>query len=155
MSLIKGSDLKIKLKRKKVKIDDIVNQYGLVRTTVSRYLNDHMAMPATFIIQVAEFTGMSIDEFIEGGTTKGQHDQDIDKSITEEENIPETPKSEVKPYPTEEEKLDRVAMKVEDSHIEYSVTPKRKSNLINTSDLEEYIFELEERIERLEKAIRK
>lgn len=66
IELIKGSKLKILLKRKGILSKDITAAFNLNKTTVSRYFTDDMQMPATFIIKVAVYAGLNISDLIEG-----------------------------------------------------------------------------------------
>ena len=145
--LIKGSELKIKLKKKKVKLEEFANHYGLVRTTISRYLNDHMAMPASFIIQVADYTGMEIKDFMRN------KDEDIDSSSSKEYSYADDdqilPAEDIQEsyHPDEKEIFE---LKEQDPE-EYN----RENKLIDldSTKLETYIHRLESRIQELEKKI--
>jgi transcriptional regulator with XRE-family HTH domain len=66
IELIKGSQLKILLKRKGIMSKDITETFNLNKTTVSRYFTDDMQMPASFIIKVAAYAGLSLEDLIEG-----------------------------------------------------------------------------------------
>ena len=66
IELIKGSKLKILLKRKGILSKHITEAFGLNRTTVSRYFTDDMAMPATFIVKVAFYAKLNIEDLIIG-----------------------------------------------------------------------------------------
>jgi transcriptional regulator with XRE-family HTH domain len=151
--LISGSDLKIKLKRKKIKIEDLIEKYGLKRATVSRYLNNHMAMPATFIIQVAEISGMDIKEFM---------------TQTEEEKSSTTKPEDIKPAPEEPEEVrpETEAPKTAKEYIipdlpelvikgdtAFDAKAPLKWLEINSTELEKYILSLEARIKNLETRI--
>ena len=133
--LLKGSELKIKLKRRRIKIDDLVAHYGLSRQTVSRYLNDHMAMPATFIIQVAEFANMSIQDFISG-------------SMKESEVITHklTP---IKTYPSPEV-VETIAA---EAPVEYKTEKERI--IVDFTNIEERISTIEKEIEDIKIQIKK
>lgn len=66
IELISGSQLKILLKRRSIKISELVDAFDFNRITISRYFNDHVPMPADFIIKVAKFAGLSLDQLLEG-----------------------------------------------------------------------------------------
>lgn len=66
IELISGSQLKILLKRRGIKISELVDAFEFNRITISRYFNDHVPMPADFIIKVAKFAGLSLDQLLEG-----------------------------------------------------------------------------------------
>jgi transcriptional regulator with XRE-family HTH domain len=66
IELIKGSVLKIKLKRKGIKIDDLLEAFNFNRVMVSKYVNNKAAMPATFIIKVMKYANFTVDDMIEG-----------------------------------------------------------------------------------------
>lgn len=133
--LLKGSELKIKLKRRKIKIDDLVAHYGLSRQTVSRYLNDHMAMPATFIIQVAEFANMSIYDFTTG-------------YIKESEVM--TPKIHAPDKYTTHEEIETIASE----ELEEYKTPDARM-IVDFTSIEERLVSIEKEIEDIKKQIKK
>jgi transcriptional regulator with XRE-family HTH domain len=54
------------LKRKKITSAEICNKLGYNKTTVSRYFTDDMAMPATFIVKVAFYAKLNIEDLIIG-----------------------------------------------------------------------------------------
>ena len=66
IELIKGSDLKLKLKKKKISQQDICKEFGYNANTVSRYLSGEIQMPASFILNVAVYAGFNISDLIEG-----------------------------------------------------------------------------------------
>lgn len=68
IELIKGSDLKLKLKKKGILQQDIVKKFGYNANTVSRYLSETnpMQMPASFVINVAIMANLNISDLIEG-----------------------------------------------------------------------------------------
>jgi transcriptional regulator with XRE-family HTH domain len=133
--LIKGSELKVKLKRRKIKIDDIVAKYNLNRATVSRYLNDHIAMPATFIIQVAEFAGLEIDDFMEGKAVK--------QEIIKEE----------KPAPVEYKFQETAPLIAAEPEVRYETSKKRERIVIDLTDWEERLEAVEFKLHELEKEL--
>lgn len=66
INLISGENLKILLKRKGITQKEIIEKFGLHQTTVSRYLTGSMQMPASFILKVAKYANLSINDLIEG-----------------------------------------------------------------------------------------
>jgi transcriptional regulator with XRE-family HTH domain len=64
-NIISGAELRLILKRKRILINDLIEEFGYNRTTISRYLNDKQQMPAHFIINVAAFAGLSIEQLLE------------------------------------------------------------------------------------------
>lgn len=66
VKLISGKKLQIILKKKGIKQNDLVEITGIAQEQISRYFNDKNAMPASFIIQVAFYAGMKLDDLIEG-----------------------------------------------------------------------------------------
>lgn len=66
IKLISGKNLKILLKRKGISQKELIAKFGLHQTTVSRYLTDSMQMPASFILKVAKYANLSINDLIEG-----------------------------------------------------------------------------------------
>jgi transcriptional regulator with XRE-family HTH domain len=66
IELIKGSDLRLKLKRRGILSVDLCRAFGYNKTTVSRYFTDDMQMSATFVIRVAAYAGLQIKDLIEG-----------------------------------------------------------------------------------------
>jgi len=78
IDIIKGSDLKILLKRKGVKINDLSDTFGLSRITVSKYLNDKSTIPASFIIKVIAYAGLKLEDMIAGSIEPHTIDVDYD-----------------------------------------------------------------------------
>lgn len=66
INLIKGSDLKIKLKKMGISSVDLCRAFGYNKTTVSRYFTDDMQMPASFIVKVAKYANLKVSDLIEG-----------------------------------------------------------------------------------------
>lgn len=67
IDLISGSQLKVLLKRRGIKINDLVEAFDFNRITISRYFNDRNPIPAEFIIKVAKFAHLTLDDLIDGG----------------------------------------------------------------------------------------
>lgn len=67
IDLISGSQLKILLKRRGIKINDLVEEFNFNRITISRYFNDRNPIPAEFIVKVAAYANLSLHDLIEGG----------------------------------------------------------------------------------------
>lgn len=146
-TLIKGSDLKIILKKKKLKIQDLAERYGLVRTTISRYLNDQMAMPATFIVQVAEFANMSIEDFMVN--------DDKSTSIVLPPDVKTDPVHQENPAPVQEYVIPDLPELVIKGDTSFDAKAPLKWLEINSTELEKYILSLEARIKDLESRIKK
>lgn len=85
LKLIKGSYLKILLKRKKISQKELCDEFGFNRTTVSRYFSDDMAMPANFIIKVAAYSGLSISDLTEGNDIKSEKSTNSETQISSQE----------------------------------------------------------------------
>lgn len=81
VNLIKGPDLKLKLKKKGVLSVDICRAFGYNKTTVSRYLSGNMQMPASFIFNVAIFAGFNIADLVE--VNKDKKDYLLDENYTD------------------------------------------------------------------------
>lgn len=61
---IKGSELKLLLKRKGITSLMVSDNLNINRTQLSRYFTDDVAMPANFILRVAAYANLSIDDLI-------------------------------------------------------------------------------------------
>jgi hypothetical protein len=130
ISLIKGSDLKLKLKRKRILSVDICRDLGYNENTVSRYFKNKMAMPAKFIVNVAAYAGFSISDLVEGNIS--------------EYGIDTRP----------------VAVTADDPEIKYTTTPKPKPQkskkeliTIDTSKVEAYLEELQKKIDMVQQEV--
>lgn len=127
IELIKGSNLKIKLKRKGILSKDIQAAFNLNQTTVSRYFTNDMAMPATFIIKVMKYANFTVDDMIEGP----------DKSITythpDDAQIAAEPAETYLPAPAPQRDID---------------VP-----VLNMSDLLDQVADLRAQLESLEQTI--
>jgi transcriptional regulator with XRE-family HTH domain len=140
LELIKGSQLKILLKRKGIKSMDIVEAFDLNRIMVSRYFNDKAAMPADFIIKVAIYSKLSITDFIE---TKGDFYDVIDLSEHHEQISAAEPEIKYIPEP---------AKKIEIPPLKLPEHPKPFIN-IDTTELEDKITDLYHKIEDIQQQI--
>lgn len=105
IELIKGSDLKLKLKRKGILQQDIVKKFGYNANTVSRYLSETnpMQMPASFILNVASFAKLNISDLIQGDENDIQDfiiDADWSEALPE---IAAEPQAEYKAIPPPQE----------------------------------------------------
>ena len=145
VELISGNQLKILLKRKGIKINDLVAAFNMNRISVSRYLNGHNPMTGEFVIKVAAYAGLSLNDLIEGKieTYKFQADHSVAAEadiiyesieIIEEETKPDTPAQYALPEP------------------EYKNT---KNNLItiDTSKVEAYLEELQKKIDMVQQEV--
>ena len=66
MDVIKGSDLKLLLKKKGISQKDVVDTLGFTQTMVSRYYNDKNEMPASFILKVAKLARLQMSDLVKG-----------------------------------------------------------------------------------------
>jgi transcriptional regulator with XRE-family HTH domain len=64
MEVIKGSDLKLLLKRKGLTQEFISESLGINRSQISRYFTDDVVPTYPFVIKVAALAGLSIDDLI-------------------------------------------------------------------------------------------
>lgn len=70
MDVIKGSDLKLLLKKKGISQKDLIDSLGFNQTVISRYYNDKNEMPASFLLKVAKMAGLKMsDHFPDVGKT--------------------------------------------------------------------------------------
>lgn len=67
MEVIKGSDLKLLLKRKGITQNKLSEDLGIDRTQISRYFTDDVIPTYPFIIKVAALAGLSIDDLVKYG----------------------------------------------------------------------------------------
>lgn len=70
MDVIKGSDLKLLLKRKGITSNYISDTLGIHKTSISRYFTDDIAMPATFMLKVAKLAGLEMSDLIKDDSPK-------------------------------------------------------------------------------------
>jgi len=72
MDVIKGSDLKLLLKRRGISSTYLSESLSIHKSQISRYFTDDIAMPATFIIKVAKVARLEISDLIkeDGISTK-------------------------------------------------------------------------------------
>ena len=66
MDVIKGSDLKLLLKKKGITSNYLSDTLGIHKTSISRYFTDDIAMPATFILKVAKLAGLQMSDLVKG-----------------------------------------------------------------------------------------
>lgn len=64
MEVIKGSDLKLLLKKKGISQKDLIDSLGFNQTVISRYYNDKNEMPASFLLKVAKLAGLDMSDLI-------------------------------------------------------------------------------------------
>lgn len=68
INLISGKKLKLLLKRRRISSIEISNVLNISQSQVSRYLTDEVSMPATFVIRVAAYAKLKIEDLTEGYT---------------------------------------------------------------------------------------
>lgn len=107
VELIKGSQLKILLKRKGIKLKDIVEKFDMNRIMVSRYLNDNAAMPASFVLKVALYANLNLNDLLEGTINPNTIDITY-TNVAAEPQVPyiTAPKVPELPEPKEDQKED-------------------------------------------------
>lgn len=64
MEVIKGSDLKLLLKRKGITQDTLSEKTGVVRSSISRYFSDDVTMPYHFLLKVAAIAGLELKDLV-------------------------------------------------------------------------------------------
>lgn len=64
MEVIKGSDLKLLLKRKGITQSKLSEDLGIDRTQMSRYFTDDVIPTYPFILKVAAVAGLSIEDLV-------------------------------------------------------------------------------------------
>ena len=64
MEVIKGSDLKLLLKRKGITQSKLSEDLGIDRTQMSRYFTDDVIPTYPFILKVAALAGLSIQDLV-------------------------------------------------------------------------------------------
>ena len=64
MEVIKGSDLKLLLKKKGITQKFLSESLGIHMTTISRYFTNDIMMPATFILRVAVLADLKIENLV-------------------------------------------------------------------------------------------
>lgn len=70
--IISGQSLKLLLKKKGISQQDIIKQFGMHQTTVSRYFTERDKMPADFLLRVAAYAKLSLSDLIKGGLPEAQ-----------------------------------------------------------------------------------
>lgn len=63
---ISGSELRNLVRSRGIRNRDLEEALVMPQTVISRYLNDHVAMPASFIVKVAAICGFTISDLITG-----------------------------------------------------------------------------------------
>jgi transcriptional regulator with XRE-family HTH domain len=123
IELITGGQLKILLKRRGIKISELVDAFDFNRITISRYFNDHVQMPADFIIKVAKFAGLSLDQLTEGHIEPAVIDVPHIEVAAEPvlDYIPEPAKKEVIPPPPPPE-ASRPVIRIDTSDLEHKLS---------------------------------
>lgn len=66
-NLIKGSELKLILKKKKVSQKDLCEALGYNQATASRYFTDNLSLSAQFLVDVMIYAKIGLREVIEKG----------------------------------------------------------------------------------------
>jgi transcriptional regulator with XRE-family HTH domain len=145
IDLIKGSKLKILLKRKGILSKHITEAFGLNRTTVSRYFTDDMAMPATFIVKVAFYAKLDINDLITGDPNDVQ-DFIIDADWTDADTPP-VPQLAAEPTP-EYQRLPPTAPMLPEP-----AAPERPVIFIDTSHLDHTLSNLQAQIDAIRRQI--
>ena len=141
IELIKGSKLKILLKRKGILSKHITEAFGLNRTTVSRYFTDDMAMPATFIVKVAFFAKLNIHDLITGDPN------DVEDFIIDADWSESLPELAAEPQ-AEYQRLPPAPMQLPEPP-----TPQRPVIIIDTSHLETTLSDLQSQIDDIRRQI--
>ena len=59
-------EIKEMLHQRKLTVQDVVDHFGVHKTTIHRYLNGDSSMSATFLYKLVQFTDIDIYEFFEG-----------------------------------------------------------------------------------------
>jgi len=60
MDVIKGSDLKLLLKRRGISSTYLSEMLSIHKSQISRYFTDDITMPASFLLKVAKLAGLFI-----------------------------------------------------------------------------------------------
>lgn len=145
IDLIKGSKLKILLKKKGILSKHITEAFGLNRTTVSRYFTDDIAMPATFIVKVAFYAKLNIHDLITGDPNDVQ-DFIIDADWIDADTPP-VPQIAAEPTP-EYQRLPPAPMQLPEPP-----TPERPVIIIDTSHLESTLSHMQAQIDDIRRQI--
>lgn len=69
---IPGYLIRDKLKRKGIKVSDVAYYMGVHDSTVTRYFNNDIRMTADFLLRLAKFAEIDVNEFLDWGETKAQ-----------------------------------------------------------------------------------
>jgi len=65
--LMKGSDLKVLLKRKKISQKELCEALGYNQATLSRYFTDNLSISAQFLVDMMIYSKISVKDVIEKG----------------------------------------------------------------------------------------
>ena len=141
INIIKGSELKLKLKRKRITSREICEKLGYNKTTVSRYFTDDMAMPATFIVKVAFFAKLNIHDLITGDPN------DVEDFIIDADWSESLPELAAEPQ-AEYQRLPPAPMQLPEPP-----TPQRPVIIIDTSHLETTLSDLQSQIDDIRRQI--
>jgi transcriptional regulator with XRE-family HTH domain len=123
IKLISGKKLKILLKRKGISQQELIKKFGFHQTTISRYFTDDQAMPASFIIKVAAYAGLTLDQLTEGHIEPAIIDVPHMEVAAEPvlNYIPEPAKKEVIPPPPPPE-TSRPVIRIDTSDLEHKLS---------------------------------
>jgi transcriptional regulator with XRE-family HTH domain len=61
-------EIKEMLVQRKLTVQDVIDHFGVHKTTIHRYLKGDYSMSATFLYDLAQFTDIDIYEFFEGAS---------------------------------------------------------------------------------------
>lgn len=64
LKTISGKELKLILKRKRILQSHLVEEFGMNKSTLSRYFSDSMQMPAAFILKVAHYAKLELKDLV-------------------------------------------------------------------------------------------
>lgn len=64
MEVIKGSDLKLLLKRRGITSTYLSEMLSIHKSQISRYFTDDITMPASFLLKVAKLAGLDMSDLI-------------------------------------------------------------------------------------------
>jgi transcriptional regulator with XRE-family HTH domain len=72
VNLISGKQLKLLLKRRRISSIELCRVLNMSQAQVSRYFTNEVAMPATFIVKVAAYANLSLNDLTEGSIAEAQ-----------------------------------------------------------------------------------
>jgi transcriptional regulator with XRE-family HTH domain len=64
VTIIPGKEIKRMLHIHGIKIEDVAKAFNLHQSTVSRYFSDKLKMTPEFLFNLAEYSGIDINEFL-------------------------------------------------------------------------------------------